>query len=481
MGKSIAIIVGVSEYDKLESLPPCDNDTKIINAIISSTDKFEVLKISSSPKGSVAVKEITSFIRGKEGQEIDEVFFYYSGHGMRRKDDFLYLFSDFSNDEISQTTISNTEIDKMIKSLNPELTIKVIDACQSGTEYIKSNEDLEMIFNKSSKSNFKKTYFLFSSGSNQSSIAERDYSVFTKSFAKAVIKYSPGEILYRNIAAYIADDVEVKKHQTPLFIQQASNTEMFFDSSEEIKEKIQGLIDDMDGEETIIQEVLDDYPAGNDELSKEEKIINAIKKKSESYCNEKEAITSLNNLLKFIKEYEWKNPLEDLYYVEIEAKEFYEDITSMESISKWLIDNDGYFAKPTFTSKSYKDFKRVGIYLSEYKEVTEYRDVPNSIHLTANSPYDSITLKFNPKEEALLWYKASIIQIFSKVKLTLFYKIEVQKEVNWDSQKPIVNTEWQILHCKLKDHDAIKSNVQKILDEFKDHLIEEITDGIDLG
>jgi uncharacterized caspase-like protein len=119
-------------------------------------------------------------VRENEGQDIDELFFYYSGHGARRSDDFLYLFSDFNSSKTSQTSLKNSELDTMIKSLNPKLTVKVLDACQSGTEYIKSEEDLKMIFEKSSGNNFKKTYFMFSSATNQNSIADMDYSVFNK-------------------------------------------------------------------------------------------------------------------------------------------------------------------------------------------------------------------------------------------------------------------------------------------------------------
>jgi hypothetical protein len=229
VGKKIALLVGISDYQNLTKLPPCDEDLSLMSELIRNTGKYdEVVVVDGSPKSDRAKEQISSFIRKYQNQEVDEFFFYYTGHGMRYLEDFLFLFADFNNSKIEQTSLSNSELDSMLKSLNPELAIKIVDACQSGTQYIKSNQDLEVIFNKSSTESFKKTYFLFSSSEVESSLALEDYSVFTKSFAKSLVNYDAGSsIRYRDIMAYISDDSNVGKHQTPLFIQQANNTEIF--------------------------------------------------------------------------------------------------------------------------------------------------------------------------------------------------------------------------------------------------------------
>tara|TARA_R110002110_G_scaffold407491_1_gene628410 strand:+ start:1565 stop:1960 length:396 start_codon:yes stop_codon:yes gene_type:complete len=124
-------------------------------------------------------KKISGFIRKNQSQDIEEVFIYYTGHGAKSGDDFLYLFSDFDSSKMEQTSLRNSEFDSMVKSLNPGLTVKMVDACQAGTEYIKSSQDLQVIFEKSSSESFNKTYFLFSSSNSEGSIALHDYSVFT--------------------------------------------------------------------------------------------------------------------------------------------------------------------------------------------------------------------------------------------------------------------------------------------------------------
>ena len=130
--------------------------------VVSNSGKFdEQIVLNSSPVSGDAKDKISSFVRKYQKQDVDEVFFYYTGHGTRNSDDFLFLFSDFNSSKPEQTSLRNSELDSMLKSLQPELTVKVVDACQAGTEYIKSDQDLKVIFEKSSTDSFNKTYFFF--------------------------------------------------------------------------------------------------------------------------------------------------------------------------------------------------------------------------------------------------------------------------------------------------------------------------------
>ncbi|MGL5940707.1 MAG: caspase family protein [Waterburya sp.] len=228
LGKKIALLIGISNYQEENKLPACEADLSLMSEILRNTEKYDELAILDCRSESDKAKEkISSFIRKYQNQEVDEIFFYYTGHGMRYSEDFLFLFSDFTTSKLEQTSLRNSELDSMLKSLNPDLAVKVVDACHSGTEYIKSDQDLEVIFQKSSTESFQKTYFLFSSSKAEYSVALKDYSVFTKSFAKSLVNYTGNSIRYRDIMAYISDDLTVKQYQTPLFIQQANNTEIF--------------------------------------------------------------------------------------------------------------------------------------------------------------------------------------------------------------------------------------------------------------
>lgn len=227
--KNLAILIGVADYQHLNKLQPCSRDIDLISSILFASSKYEdILLLNNSPKSNEAKDKISEFIRKHQDSEINEMFVYYTGHGARSKDDFIYLFSDYSLPRQEQTSLRNSEFDSMIKSLKPILTVKVVDACQAGTEYIKADSELQRIFEKSSTESFNKAYFLFSSSSAEYSTALPDFSVFTKSFAKSILNFDGQNIRFRDVMAYISDDQSVKRYQTPLFVQQADNTEIFF-------------------------------------------------------------------------------------------------------------------------------------------------------------------------------------------------------------------------------------------------------------
>ncbi|MDC4276235.1 caspase family protein, partial [Acinetobacter baumannii] len=200
--KNLAILIGVADYQYINKLSPCDRDVDLISNILDISGKYQdILLLDRSPISSIAKDQIAEFVRLHQEDDIDEIFIYYTGHGARIKDDFFYLFADFNEQRLEQTSLRNSEFDAMLKSLKPKLTVKVIDACQAGTEYIKSNQELQLIFDKSSKESFNKAYFLFSSSSVESSVALQDFSVFTKSFAKSLLSVEGQNIRYRDVMA----------------------------------------------------------------------------------------------------------------------------------------------------------------------------------------------------------------------------------------------------------------------------------------
>jgi hypothetical protein len=165
---NLAIVIGVSNYDSKNypTLEACDNDILIMKDTLEKLNKYDdICYISNSPKAHEVKQKITEFITKHKTNSIDELFFYFSGHGDRNKDDFFYVLSDFNELKRETTGLRNTELDGLIKNLTPKLTIKVIDACFSGTTYIKSNNDnIEPIFKKSAQDNeFQNLYFFFSS------------------------------------------------------------------------------------------------------------------------------------------------------------------------------------------------------------------------------------------------------------------------------------------------------------------------------
>ena len=89
----LGIVIGVSEnVIPLASLAACANDATAIAAVLKETGRFDdvLVLIGKSETGSRAVKDsIATFIDRYKGTSVDELIFYFSGHG------------DFSGDEFT--------------------------------------------------------------------------------------------------------------------------------------------------------------------------------------------------------------------------------------------------------------------------------------------------------------------------------------------------------------------------------------------
>lgn len=486
--KNLAILIGVADYQHINKLSPCNRDIELISNILDISEKYqEVLLLNNSPSGSTAKDQIAEFIRLHQESDIDEIFIYYTGHGTRIKEDFLYLFADFDEHKLEQTSLRNSEFDAMLKSLKPKLTVKVIDACQAGTEYIKSNQELQMIFDKSSKESFNKAYFLFSSSSAESSVALRDFSVFTKSFAKSLLGFENQNVRYRDIMAYISDDATVRRHQTPLFVQQADNTEVFINVSEKIIVFLTNKFEMLEESDDLKDIESNESESPLHEIATLSSLVNKVKNKGESFCSEDEAIESINQLKIFLNDYTWVDDLSKyLFDIELEFNSIPPYLDSRIEIAEWLSETDEeYFTNLQFESESYEtEVPHTNFYMmvagqGGFKTVTKYRDVLKSYKVTAPCPFQTLIITLVPKEQILSWYKVFITLIFSKSKLTIFYKFEREKEKNWCERFIDEQNEWKTVHCALKQIDQIKESVEKLMKDIEDQIISDIQKLVD--
>jgi len=490
--KNLAILIGVADYQHLNKLQPCSKDIDLISSILFASSKYEdILLLNNSPKSNEAKNKISEFIRKHQDSEINEMFVYYTGHGARSKDDFIYLFSDYSVPRQEQTSLRNSEFDSMIKSMKPILTVKVVDACQAGTEYIKADSELQLIFEKSSTESFNKAYFLFSSSSAEYSTALPDFSVFTKSFAKSILNFDGQNIRFRDVMAYISDDQSVKRYQTPLFVQQADNTEIFLELTDELTTVISskiGMSENQIEETKLLENSNDLLSTNNNEiLSSEVLLINKIRDKSKHFCNEEEAQQVISSFGKRITGTSWGTFINAVYSIDHKFENETLRLNSAKDLAKWIFKNDeNYFTEITYADEPYEVQKKVeyeesSAYASifgrkrvEYQPVTQYKQVINSYRLTAPCPFQSIIFSLDPNEEILPWFKVYVTLIFSKSKLTLFYKYEIQKEINWSVRSIEEVNEWKTVDCNLKNIIEVENSADYILEDIIQLITQDI-------
>ena len=490
MAVNLAVLVGIDSYNVLPALPACANDLELMNCILEDTQKFDdILLLDGSPESNLAKERISDFIRKHQESEVAEFFFYYTGHGTKSGEDFLYLFSDYVESKSEQTSLRNSELDQMIKSVAPELTVKTVDACHSGTNYIKSEDNLKAIVDKS-LGEFKQAYFLFSSQSEKPSFVGDDdkFSVFTRSFAEAIVAHKASTIRYRDIIAYISDDPAVKRHQTPMFIMQAKNTERFCKISENLLSSVRSVLE-IDQSGVAMMET-DDRSDESNVTTGDKDIIKIIQNMSKTYCTEDSAQESLALFIASFKKHTWPNVLNALYEISVEDQKNYNGITGLPAIGTWLKGNrHEYFARTTFEQESYEEKERIEIEEGptfmptlmrtkryEYEPVTKFRQIVSGIELTAPSPSTSIRVDFEPKEQILSWMSFFFIFLFSKSKFVLFYKSEKQIEKNWKDRTTQNNNEWKVKNSCLTDSTQMIQSAKASIEELCESLIAAVSE-----
>ncbi|MBN8669661.1 MAG: caspase family protein [Chitinophagales bacterium] len=149
MGKRYSILIGINDYTDCKDLSFCVKDAEDIAktfvdfcnvesenvTIITSTKR----KPNSDPWSTFC--EAISNLKKEFQSGEDDIFFYFSGHGIRSKETSVI----FKNRD---TSIS--EINSKLEELVPKTKILIFDSCYSGKGYIESDKSAHF-FSLSSK------------------------------------------------------------------------------------------------------------------------------------------------------------------------------------------------------------------------------------------------------------------------------------------------------------------------------------------
>lgn len=340
---NIAILIGISKYaDKVNDLPGCKKDLESMKKVLEATNKYDKLITLESNLSSNELKEsLTNFIIECKGNLIDECFLYFTGHGEFYQNEFYYLLSDYTQEKRRQTSLQNSEIDVQLKSLSPNIVIKVIDACQSGVSYIKDISEPLNKYLQNTANSFNKCYFFYSSLYNQYSYQNNDMSDFTASFIKSIIEGQNEVVRYKDIISFISDDFENNQNQTPFFVNQADFTEIFHTFNTETKESIKLST------KTDSSLPKQDEPQNNNQ--KYSSIVDVIKQEALLYCEEKEVLELFEKIKVKVANLNIIDDLVELHNLKIT---FPSGITlpKADEIGEWLDKNTKhlYFAEPNF-------------------------------------------------------------------------------------------------------------------------------------
>lgn len=495
---NLAIVVGVEKYNSelFDNLPACRNDAMAMSAVLSNVKTLKDTLFIGSETGTEAKRKISDFVEKYKGEDINEFTFYFSGHGERINDDFFYIFTDFERAKKETTGFRNSELDNLVKTLSPKLFIKIVDACFSGTQYIKSESySPEDYFRKSiAKHGFKDLYFWHSSREYEASYAGSEFSRFTESILTA-ISDREGDVRYSEIMASVADDLSNKGAPTPIFVTQADHIEKFGTVTPETH----ALIYKFFGIDKI-EESTEESEAST--LKVENSIFELVSKKSDEVC------FSEQKILEFIADFnreisEWDNDFKKLYTIDIRNNVSTRRLPGAYKIGQWLKESQTqqYFATPTYDEEAYttEEYKKLpkkpssrlafpataGIWGADDDADYQLETVTKTRRYIAGFKYsheaeNRITeTRFLPNKEIIDPISVHTAIIYSNMNLTIHFSYEFLSRNHWNSYSSPECKEWRILKVNANGSAPAAASSQHIIKEVKQWLEDSLVKKIE--
>jgi len=493
----IACLVGVSKYKNLNELRACGNDIALMNSVLEATDQYDpILCIDGNQESSKVKQQLVNFFNQYKGQNPDQVLFYYTGHGDFDGKEFSYLLSDYEDSRKNQTTIKNTELDDWIRLINPGLTVKIIDACHAGVQYIKDTDDaFNKYLNSTTPTKLPKAinsfYYMFSSLREQYSYQDDRLSDFTKCVVESISDFTGTEMRFKDVIDYVSDSFKPNPKQTPYFITQATSTEVFIAINPSLIERIRGLLSPY-----CLMPAPSEKAETGHSITQSVSLLDLVKADSEKYCSKDEVLEALKHCQTYLTEKKYKSDTYDLYDIEIASLPSSEsEVPRIENIGKWLSENkNDYFAEPTYRQENYSEEIQVPVKLGDYshmdfayslaagwktpgyetKTVTRSRYVVKGFQLTQETDLSAFRITAIPKFLNLNWHDCHITFVFSKIEIRFFYIFSTFREQNWDERNRQPEESWRTLVASLKSNTTVDDALRQIIETFENYIMEPI-------
>ncbi|HCE3405209.1 TPA: caspase family protein [Vibrio parahaemolyticus] len=486
---NLGIVLAVSDYGNPQNdLPGCDADGQAISTILKLDDKFNDLLVLSENTTSANVKtHLIEFINKHKEQEIEEVVFYYTGHGDFSGKEFYFLLSDYDPARRKQTTLENAELDNLLKTLGAKVTVKIVDACHSGQAYIKDSDAFDKYLNET-KSSFDKCYFMYSSQVEQYSYQDESLSFFTKSIVDAVREHSSNLIRYKDVIDFVSDSFESNSEQTPFFVVQADFTEPFCTVSKSLRDALREFT------------VSDDLAVEKEE-TKFLSIVDRIKADAERYCTKEEAYEQFSKFVEKFSEFGFEGELGQLYTCKVSVND--DSPRSPQAIGNWLEASDSnYFAQPEYrdvvkskrvlrkSRSSYAAKYAAAIsaaailgssskYFDDIDDDTKYETVKytekevSGYKITIDQPAELIEILAEPKFPNISAGKMFIVPLLSKTELRIFYSYVHLADNGWTDRAIKEKIKWLTKAVPLKNLNYISLS-DDVMAGFSQHLLDAI-------
>lgn len=481
---NLAIIIGVSSYENLRDLPGCDNDVAMMSKILKATGKYsDIFEMSGEVTAKSLKDKMEAWIEHHKAQlePVEEIFFYYTGHGGYKGDAYFFCQSDYQTDIPNKTGVSNELLDDWLRSLDPYLTIKFVDACESEVAYIKDVDERRKteIYLSKTATHFRHCIFFFSSQANQSSYLGDEYSEFTQVFIDYVIdraKDPKSDIIkYREIREEIADAFLDNPEQRPVFATHELNTEEFCRISSEMRETLIAI----SSNSSVATDEKDIIPIAVPTL------VELIAKASNKIASEEDVLSLLKQIHSQFESVEFSQTFQDIFVV---SKTDYFSRTNnplpdQDVIGRWLYDTTGkFFARPTKENdiKSASASIQLGILtrsmvdiLRDYKSP---RDLVNGYSVTVDLPFDILVLETTSRFKAPPKYKLSMQLLFTRESIFIFSAHTREDQVGWGAFSAPSTVKWTYGQYLILNSESILGYLSRRYKEFEGFVLDNLAD-----
>ncbi|WP_025147958.1 caspase family protein [Bacillus sp. H1a] len=478
MGVRIAILVGVSEYKSLKNLDACLRDVEVMHELLKQTNEYsDILFIKENVNSNQVKDQIIEFVKKHEGseEEIDQVFFYFTGHGKTKSSDFYFLLSDYETTKLNSTSLQNSEVDSYLRMLSPKLAVKVIDACYSGATYIKDDDEqlVEKTLSASAKKKeLKDCYFMFSSQDNEPSLAQR-LSYFTESFVESVLEQETGTtIRFKNITDSISDTFSsiYQDDQTPKFVNQANLTEEFCTVTTQLKEQVAKKLEEVGA--VTSGAVVEEKTVAT--------LIDMVQKESEDYCTDfSEIINAVDIIGQVVGEYTLPDDIAGIYELSVYKGHINGGIP-VSTIGRYrsvlgLLDEKqrNYFVDVVYEEAEEEESK--GIFANAFFPFKKKRKPIDLEIQSGDIPFDYISIEFKAKYPSLKSYKCTLLIFLSRMNLLIMHSVAPYKEIAWNQfETDEEEMKWLSREIKIKQTQTLTDNIQVILMQCANIIIAEL-------
>lgn len=227
---NVAILIGNSNYAKLPPLSCCSADVAAMKELLEVTGKYQPIEVALDQDSTQLKASVRMFMDAHKGA--DEIFFYFSGHGLYSDSDFFFCATDFDDRHPNQTGLSHTELLEFLRMADASLVVKVIDACNSGSPLIKSDAP----FSRQSKYGLRNLIQIASCLDSQNALTGDPISEFTANFRAAALQKKEGIVWYTDIIDTLRDEYLGNTTQIPHFVSQGTGRDQFVDDAKRFDE-----------------------------------------------------------------------------------------------------------------------------------------------------------------------------------------------------------------------------------------------------